>query len=269
MKIHAVAEQVVDAINFIAYSRASKEALKSANLLKSLDINALIVGEEGVGKKTLAKYILNAPIIDGSKNIDIILNLILEYEKLIISNFDKIKRLDMLFEALKKNKTRIIATTSKDIFNKISDKFFSLSINLPPLRERREDVYPLAKKFLEDAKRDFYLADINIKIKQANLDLQRNCYSLKFSIYKLVIEKLMNEDDIMQILHEILLERVGSGNDYRDNLYIYEIPLIKAGFSKFKSQLKIAENFGLNRNTLRKKINEYKLEEKICNLVKK
>ena len=257
--MYAVAVQVVDAVNFIAYSRASKEALKSANLLKSLDINALITGENGVGKVTLAKYILNAPVVDGSKNIDIILNLILEHKKLIISNFDKVKYLDILFETLKKNKTRIIATTSKDIFNKISDKFFSLSINLPPLRERREDVYPLAKKFLEDAKRDFGFDDIDIEIKDDKLDLQRNCYSLKFSIYKLVIKELMDEEDIMQMLQELFLERLGSGNDYRDNLYIYEIPLIKAAFLKFKSQLKIADKFGINRNTLRKKINEYQL----------
>ena len=257
--MHAVAEQVVDAINFIAYSRASKEALKSANLLKSLDINALISGEVGVGKATLAKYILNAPVVDGSENIDTIINLILEHKKLIISNFDKIKHLDMLLKTLKTDKTRIIATTSKDIFNKISDKFFSLSINLPPLRDRKEDIYPLAKKFLEDAKRDFGLDDVDIEIKYDELDLRRNCYSLKFSIYKLIIKELMNEEDIMQMLQKLFLERLGSGNDYRDNLYIYEIPLINAGFLKFKSQLKIAESFGLNRNTLRKKINEYKL----------
>ena len=257
--MHAVAEQVVDAINFIAYSRASKEALKSANLLKSLDINALISGEVGVGKATLAKYILNAPVVDGSENIDTIINLILEHKKLIISNFDKIKHLDMLLKTLKTDKTRIIATTSKDIFNKISDKFFSLSINLPPLRDRKEDIYPLAKKFLEDAKRDFGLDDVDIEIKYDELDLRRNCYSLKFSIYKLIIKELMNEEDIMQMLQKLFLKRLGCGNDYRDNLYIYEIPLIKAGFLKFKSQLKIAESFGLNRNTLRKKINEYKL----------
>ena len=262
VKNHAVAVQVVDVINFIAYSRASKEALKSANLLKSLDINALIVGEEGVGKVTLAKYIVNAPVIDGSENIDVVLSLVSEHEKLIISNFDKITHTDMLFKALQKNKTRIIATSSKDIFHKISDKFFSLSINLPPLSDRKEDIYPLAKKFLEDAKRDFGLSDIVVNIKKNRLDINRNCYSLKLSIYKLVIEELMGEEDIMQILQELFLNRLGSNNDYRNNLYMYEIPLIKAGFLKFKSQLKIADKFGINRNTLRKKINEYKLQEK-------
>ena len=259
VKNHAVAVQVVDVVNFIAYNRASKEALKSANLLKSLDINALIIGEEGVGKKALAKYILNAPVIDGSENIDAIINLILEHQKLIISNFDKIKHIDILYDVLQKNKTRIVATSTKNIFNKISDKFFSLSIYIPPLRERIEDIYPLAKKFLEDVKKDFGLDEILVDIEKKSFDLSRNAYSLKYDIYKIAIEELMSEEDIMQILQELFLKRLGSNNDYRNNLYIYEIPLIKAGFSRFKSQLKMAEKFGINRNTLRKKINEYKL----------
>ncbi len=262
VKNHAVAEQVVDATNFIAYSRASKEALRSANLLKSLDINALITGEEGVGKATLAKYILNAPMVDGGENIDTILSLIVEHKKIIILNFDRIMHTDILHQALQKNKTKIVATSSKDIFHKISDKFFSLSINLPPLRKREEDIYPLAKKFLKEAKRDFGLDNIDINIKKDRLDISRNCYSLRVSIYKLIIEELTKEEDIMQMLQDILYKRLGSNNDYRNNLYIYEIPLIKAGFLKFKSQLKMAEKFGINRNTLRKKINEYQLQER-------
>jgi len=103
------------------------------------------------------------------------------------------------------------------------------------------------------------LKDIDIKIDKKKLDISRNCYSLKLSIYKLVIEEIMSEDDIMMILQKLFLKRLGSGNDYRKNLYIYEIPLIKAALIMFKSQLKVSEKFGINRNTLRKKINEYNI----------
>lgn len=259
MKNHAAVEPAVDAISFIAKNRASKEALKSANLLKSLEINALITGEEGTGKTTLAKYIVNAPIINGDSDITTITTMMIQHQNVIIRNFDKIKYTDTLFGILQKNKTRIIATSQKNIFSKIRDKFFSLSINLPPLVDRREDIYPLAKKFLEDAKYDFGFRDIDIDIKEMELNLDRNCYSLKMSIYKALIEELMQEKDIMRILQNYFLKKLGSKNDYRDNLHIYEIPLIKAGLLKFKSQLKIADQFGINRNTLRKKINEYNL----------
>jgi DNA-binding NtrC family response regulator len=42
----------VDATKFVVVSEASKEAFKTATLLRTLKVNALIRGEEGVGKKT-------------------------------------------------------------------------------------------------------------------------------------------------------------------------------------------------------------------------
>lgn len=49
--------------NYIAISKNSKEILNSAQLLQSVEVNALISGEAGVGKKSLSKYILpKAPL---------------------------------------------------------------------------------------------------------------------------------------------------------------------------------------------------------------
>ena len=48
--------------------------------------------------------------------------------------------------------------------------------------------------------------------------------------------------------------KIGGRNDYRDNLHLFDVPLIRSGFKKFSSQLNMSEKFGLNRNTLRKKI---------------
>ncbi len=258
-KSHVAAEQAVGATNFIAKNRASIEALKSANLLKSLEINAIILGEEAVGKTTLAKYIIDAPVVYGDEDLKKIDTLASQHKNIIIKDFDKIKNEDTLYEILKRYKTRIIATSKQNIQDKVYDKFFSLSINIPPLKERKEDIYPLSNKFLEEAKRNFGIKDMEVDIKKVKLSLKRNCYSLKLDIYKYIIEQLLNESDILDMLENLLIDRLGSKNDYRNNLYIYEIPLIKAGFKKYKFQLQIAEQFGINRNTLRKKINEYKL----------
>ncbi len=249
------AEQVVDA-KFIAKSRASLEALKSANLLKSLSINALIFGDIGVGKTTLARYILNSPVVDAEESIDAIIKSLSQNDKIIIKNFDKIKHLDIFEEYLKKTKTRVIATSTKDIYDKISDRFFSLKINLPPLSQRKEDVYLLSKKFLNEAK-EIFLTEKEIGLNDIKINLEKNCYSLRESIYKAVLENLCNEKDIMRILENILKHKMGTKDDYRKNLYLYEIPLINAGKKKFKSQSEMAKEFGINRNTLRKKINEY------------
>ena len=65
------------------------EALKSANLLKSVTINALILGESGVGKQTLAQHIVSAPIVDASA-FNELLALIETNSSLIVKNFHKI-----------------------------------------------------------------------------------------------------------------------------------------------------------------------------------
>ena len=41
---------------YIAKDSISKEILNSAKLLQAVGVNALILGEMGVGKKSLAKY---------------------------------------------------------------------------------------------------------------------------------------------------------------------------------------------------------------------
>ena len=69
----------------------------------------------------------------------------------------------------------------------------------------------------------------------------------------------------MEIMEHYLEVKLGSNNDYRAFLHLYEVPLIRAGIKRFKSQLQLAERLGLNRNTLRKKIAdhaEYNLETK-------
>ncbi len=46
-------------------------------------------------------------------------------------------------------------------------------------------------------------------------------------------------------------------NIYKRELELFEKALIVAGLEKYGSQLKLAQALGINRNTLRKKINEY------------
>ena len=54
---------------YIAKDSISKEILNSAKLLQAVEVNALILGENGVGKKSLAKYILPQSEIYEAKNL--------------------------------------------------------------------------------------------------------------------------------------------------------------------------------------------------------
>ena len=62
----------------------------------------------------------------------------------------------------------------------------------------------------------------------------------------------IQENELIEIIENYLVDKLGSNNDYKNFLHLYEIPIIKAGLQRFKSQLQLSDKLGLNRNTLRK-----------------
>ena len=249
----------MDHTNYIAKSRASIEALKSANLLKSVTVNALILGESGVGKKTLAEHITSSPIADGHI-LSEVLTLVENNRQVIIENFDKISNFHKLKTAIETYKTRIIATSTHCMNEPLMDEFFSLKIVIPPLRERIEDVEPLVEKFINEVYEVFGQGNAKDKISShmIQLDISTNAHSLKRSVYRAYLMNALSEEEMLGVMEHFLLPRIGKQNDYRDLLYLFDVPMIRSGYKKFGSQLAMSEKFGLNRNTLRKKINDCK-----------
>ena len=253
---------VVDHTSYIAKSRASLEALKSANLLKSLKINALILGEAGTGKETLAKFILpDAKVVDGH-NLKEVLSYVSTNNSIIIKNFDKVSNFNLLLSTIEEHKTRVIATSKTELLDKIHSEFFALMITIPPLVQREEDIEPLVGKFFEEVSAIFGDSK-DTSLKDLNIDLSNNCYSLRKSVYIRYLINSLGEEDVMQVMEEFLSKKLGGRNDYRDQLYLFDVPMLRCGFKKFNSQLNMSEKFGLNRNTLRKKINDYKDDYKL------
>lgn len=249
----AVAVQVVDATNFITNSRVSKEALKSANILKTLNVHALIEGPKGTGKESLASYISpNAFKIKADlkeiENLDTITT------DIIILNIEKVQNIHLLDSISKKY--RIIATSCTPLSSQKMQKFFPINIYLPPLKERKEDILPLAKKFLLELREIFSDESIDLDLESIEYDLSENGDSVKKTIFLNYFIQNMNDKLIMDCLEKFLEPKLGTKNDYKNYLYLYETPLLKAGQKRFKSQLKMADMFGLNRNTLRKKIKD-------------
>ncbi len=247
--------------NFIAKSPSSKNSLNMALIATSLPVNVLIIGEIGVGKQALSRSVSSTA---NSYHIREIEELIREKKfdfeeinELIIFDIDKAINLAQFIELCEMHHIRLIATSTseRDIF---LEKFL-IRIDLPPLSDRVEDIEALKKFYLEDAKKLFLIEDIDED--RLIIDLSQNARSLRRSIYQSVSIQSMNKSDISTFMEQILSQKMQKKKTYKELLELFEIPLIKVSKKRFKSQVKMAESLDINRNTLRKKILQYGLDD--------
>lgn len=113
--------QAVDATSFITASEASFQAKKTATLLKTLTVNALIMGEVGVGKESLARFILpDAPVLDAS-NFEELLAALESTSEIIILNIDNSPNLKRLVDAINSFSIRVVATSKQSFYNENID----------------------------------------------------------------------------------------------------------------------------------------------------
>ena len=99
--------------------------------------------------------------------------------------------------------------------------------------------------------------NINLSLKNINLDLSGNGVTLKQSIYKSILLQSITTNDMLQTMEMYLTKKLKDGKTYRDLLEIFEVPLLKAAKKVYKSQLQLADKLEINRITLRKKIHQY------------
>ncbi len=255
--VEQVAAAAVDVTNYITVSDAASKAFQTATLLKTLSVNALIIGEEGVGKKSLAQYILpDALVVDASDFSELLLALESEKE-LIITNIETSPNMKRMLDTIAINAPRIIATSKQQLQMSTIDEIFSVKFDIPPLRERLDDVEALIEKFAQEASSIFGSTE-KFNTKDFKPDLLSNAVSLKRQVMINYLLQDIKDSELMEIIESYLAPKLGSNSDYRSFLYLYEVPLIRAGLKMFKSQLQLSDRLGLNRNTLRKKIADHK-----------
>jgi DNA-binding NtrC family response regulator len=249
--------QAVDVTSFVTASEASYQAKKTATLLKTLTVNALIMGEVGVGKESLACFILpDAPVMDAS-NFEELLTTLESSNEIIITNIDNSPNLKRLVDSINEHSARVVATSRQSYSNEYTDDLFSIKFDIPPLKDRVEDVSLLIEKFTQEAS-GLFGENEAFTIGKFVPDLTLNALSLKRQVMVHYLLQDIKDVELMDIIQNYLQPKLGSNSDYRNYLYLYEVPLIRAGLHKFKSQLQLSDKLGLNRNTLRKKIADNK-----------
>ena len=244
---------------YIAKDGISKEILNSAKLLQAVEVNALILGESGVGKKSLAKYILPNSDVYDAKDLqkDIIDDIvILQNRAIIIDKINEITNIDVFLKWIEENSIRIIAISNTENLNQKLKDIFSINLEIPALNKREEDTKALVTKFSQEAST---ILDMTL-ISQSKLivNISNNTHSLRKSIYFSYLFETIGEHEILMFLEKYISENLHGENSYKELSYIFEVPLLKASTKKYKSQVQVAKHLGLNRITLRKKLEIYK-----------
>ena len=192
---------------------------------------------------------------------------------------------------------RIIAATNQDLEKAVEEKRFRedlyhrlnvVTINIAPLRERKEDIALLCGHFLEKFSEESGTEARSLS-KDAVSELQNypwpgNVRELENILRRAVIlspniiltpedislpkrkQKKESLEDMLEKKLEPFIEKTsGRGKEelYDSIMPFMERPLIKLVLKKTGfNQIKAAELLGINRNTLRKKIKELKISRK-------
>ncbi len=235
----------------ISQSETISRIYQSLENTKDLLVSSLIYGEAHVGKKSMVSKLYKESIWVSGENLKDIQKALNESSYVVITNFEKVTDLDFLdFE----NSNIVAICNSKTISSRLEDKF-AFIYHIPSLREREDDVKLFSKEYIEEAKK-IYNIDKEVEIDSFDIDISENLKSLKSSIYKSVLLKNLDKSDIYKILYNYFYNNYEGSNIYKEHLEIFEKALLSAGLDIYKSQLKLSDVLGINRNTLRKKINE-------------
>jgi len=241
--------------NFTSKSSTIQDIIKGLNLTKSLFVSSIIIGEPHTGKKALISSIFEDLPLVSAKDSDILKDAIKQYDELIITDFEHIQNIPTSLLEDKK----IIATANSITNQSFIDNLFAFIYHIPPLKDRTEDIKHLGNLYIKEAKNKLMIQK-EINLDDISLNLDQNTKSLQASIYKYVLKHSMDKEDLKESLYNYIYEHIDGNNAYKEFLDIYEEPLIKAGLSKYHSQLKLSSILGINRNTLRKKILEHNID---------
>jgi transcriptional regulator with PAS, ATPase and Fis domain len=243
-----------DLESFVTDNEVVKNILKGLNLTRNLYVSSIIVGEAHTGKRALVHSVFpNAKVIDGALTQELSKGMEEGVGELVIENFHKVGNPDMLhFENM-----RVIAIADYIPNMRDIDEKFAFIYNMPPLRERPEDVELYIGYYMKRASEELSLDIEGIEIERKEVDISRNLASLRASVYRELLYRKSTARDLQNALYHLFLHDGELEKGYRENLAIFEKAILKAGLEKYGSQLKLASILGINRNTLRKKINEY------------
>ena len=330
-EIQFVRRQVLDSAELIAADQRMLEVLAMVDRVAAMDATVLLLGETGVGKEQIAKYIYKASPRHGERFLtvncgaippNLIESELFGYEKGAFTGANKEGKLG-LFELADKGtvfldeigelpldmqvkllrvlqeqqvvrvggsepvsiNVRILAATNRDLEEMVRQKTFRedlyyrlnvVPITIPPLRDRRDDIHPFTRAFLDELNKKYNLnKQFTPAALQALLDYDwpGNVRELRNLVERMVI---MSRDDLIRPsdlpfrgswtpggLPEADLDQP---MDLRQEMETLELKAINRAYAKYGNVRQAAASLMMDPSTFvrkRRKYTQRTLEEEI------
>jgi transcriptional regulator with PAS, ATPase and Fis domain len=182
--------------------------------------------------------------------------------------------------SVEKQKTniRIIAATNKDLKQMVSEKRFRedlyyrlhvVPLAIPPLRERREDILPLAEHFVQVFNQKYnrrFILSADSRERFLNYHWPGNVRELENTIERMVVTFSEESGDIWgEVSGTLELLPAGSGGELpplKEAKKQLEKELILRAYQRYENTYKAAEALQVDQSTIVKKLKQYRQEEK-------
>ncbi len=291
-------------------SEELKKMFEAAKIVAKVDSTVLILGESGVGKGVLSRFIhkfsmrKDEPYVkvdcsaipealfeseifgyekgaftgaekSGKKGLIEIANggtvFLDEVGELPIASQAKLMRVIQEKEIVRVGGTdpikvdvRVIAATNRNIKEMVSKKEFRedlyyrlnvVPIEIPPLRERKDDILPLVNNLLHELNKKY---GFNKKMTNKALneltsyDWPGNVRELENFVERIVViseKELIDDVDLVSSKFSFL-----QGEDYKSQLMKFEKEVLESAIEKYGSIPKAAEKLSLDVSTVRRKL---------------
>lgn len=169
---------------------------------------------------------------------------------------------------------RIIAATNLNLKEEVGkglfrqDLFYRLNVitlEVPPLRERREDIVPLVNHFVEEFCKKYHR---NLRLTQNAMyafeqyDWPGNVRELKNLLERIVLvteKDVIEEDDVLRFINMDAVEqyRLDTEASLKEQVEDYERQLLVHALAKAGNASKAAELLQINKSTISKKMRKY------------
>lgn len=169
---------------------------------------------------------------------------------------------------------RIIAATNKDLQEMVKEKRFRedlyyrlnvIPINIPPLRERKEDIYPLIKYYLDKVNEKYHkYHGLDPKTISILLDYEwpGNIRELENMIERLIVTADEEVITLDQLPHHLFAEQAAKNNNedisLKEWLEVKEKEIIETMYNKYNSSYKVAEVLKISQSSASRRIRKYK-----------